>query len=260
MSMEIKHNISIKHINLLATLHSKDEEPSISAFHHLTKDNKRELSSKIGDTIDARMARHVLIVSQWRSGSSFMGDLLNSYPGTFYFFEPILAVNQYVRYDDNSHSANLVANSFKCQPGEQYLKAVAVKHQWLIQKYNFRFWNTCSQSGRSLPPNNLCFSQNGMKQICGLFPIRLIKVLRMRPAAVEKLLQDPELNSTLKVIYLFRDPISIMNSRHKLDWCNFEECSNVTRVCDATEVDRNGVYQLKKKYPGILHILYSSFA
>ena len=29
------------------------------------------------------------LATTWRSGSTFLGDLLNHYPGSFYYFEPL---------------------------------------------------------------------------------------------------------------------------------------------------------------------------
>ena len=44
----------------------------------------------VGDVVPAMHAKHILIVSSWRSGSTFLGDILNHYPGTFYTFEPLI--------------------------------------------------------------------------------------------------------------------------------------------------------------------------
>ena len=43
---------------------------------------------KIGDRILPNKSRNVLIATTFRSGSTFLGDLLNHYPGTFYTYEP----------------------------------------------------------------------------------------------------------------------------------------------------------------------------
>ena len=34
--------------------------------------------------------RRILILTTWRSGSTFLGELLSMIPGTFYSFEPLL--------------------------------------------------------------------------------------------------------------------------------------------------------------------------
>merc|ERR1719420_191885 len=43
----------------------------------------------VGQIIPREKMRKILILTTWRSGSTFLGDLLNHYPGTFYFFEPL---------------------------------------------------------------------------------------------------------------------------------------------------------------------------
>lgn len=45
--------------------------------------------SFLGDSLPPDTAKHVLILTSWRSGSTFLGDILNHYPGTFYTFEPL---------------------------------------------------------------------------------------------------------------------------------------------------------------------------
>ena len=45
--------------------------------------------SFLGDSMPPDAAKHVLILTSWRSGSTFLGDILNHYPGTFYSFEPL---------------------------------------------------------------------------------------------------------------------------------------------------------------------------
>ena len=45
--------------------------------------------SKLGTLISPSKTRHVLIATTWRSGSTFLGDLLSRYPGVFYSFEPL---------------------------------------------------------------------------------------------------------------------------------------------------------------------------
>ena len=44
---------------------------------------------KISDRIPVEKARNILIATSPRFGSTFLGDILNHYPGTFYSFEPL---------------------------------------------------------------------------------------------------------------------------------------------------------------------------
>ena len=86
--------------------------------------------------------------------------------------------------------------------------------------------------------------------MCSLFPIRLIKVVRMHPSAVETLFLLPKFKTSLKIIYLFRDPLNIMNSRMNTPWYQFKKCINVENVCEDMETDMIGAYKLMHKYPG----------
>ena len=40
--------------------------------------------------------QNVLVLSSWRSGSTFTGDMLTHYPGTYYLYEPIWAFHETV--------------------------------------------------------------------------------------------------------------------------------------------------------------------
>ena len=42
--------------------------------------------------------KYILIVSTWRSGSTFFGDLLTQYPGTYYSYEPLQYLSKRVNH------------------------------------------------------------------------------------------------------------------------------------------------------------------
>ena len=52
---------------------------------------------QITNKIPLESARNVLIMTSWRFGSTFLGDLLNHYPGVFYSFEPLHYLSRKVR-------------------------------------------------------------------------------------------------------------------------------------------------------------------
>ena len=53
----------------------------------------------ISDKLPVENARNILVATSWRSGSTFLGDLLNHYPGTYYSFEPIHYIDYRVSFD-----------------------------------------------------------------------------------------------------------------------------------------------------------------
>ena len=95
MSWEFINNSDVKNMLMPRT---REEAPPISslnetlaknpvAFNDILPDHRTDLL--LGDEISPRSAKKILIVTTWRSGSTFLGDLLNHYPGTWYAFEPL---------------------------------------------------------------------------------------------------------------------------------------------------------------------------
>ena len=82
----------------------------------------------------------------------------------------------------------------------------ASKRKFLM-KMNFRLWKSCTASNFT----EGCFDSDLVKKICKMFPIRIIKTVRLRVKYLEELLQHPILR--LKVIVLIRDPRGVMRSR-----------------------------------------------
>ena len=208
---------------------------------------------KIGETIEPNKARHILIATTWRSGSTFLGDLLNRYPGTFYSFEPL-------HYIDHKHGAlrditsqmqpefvDLVTQVFKCKPESGYFVHANKPENRFLFRHNFRVWNVCENL---LMAGSACFMPELYLKTCPIFPIRVIKTVRLRVQETEKLLLDPQLGKTLKVVVLVRDPRGVMNSRSSMDWCKLQTCSDPFTVCKDLQSDVLAAFQLKKKYPG----------
>lgn len=124
-----------------------------------------------------------------------------------------------------------------------YLKHASRSENQFLLKHNFRIWNSCSTL---LPSSVACFMPELMKKSCNLFPIRLIKTVRLRVRFIEELLQQPDLN--LKVIVLVRDPRGVMRSRSHMNWCDQPTCANSSRVCEDLDSDIENSWNLGKKY------------
>ena len=99
-----------------------------------------------------------------------------------------------------SFTKNKVGNTAK-----GYLEH-ASKRQFLM-RMNFRLWKSCTASNFT----EGCFDPGLVKKFCKMFPIRMIKTVRLRVKYLEELLEHPILK--LKVIILIRDPRGVMRSR-----------------------------------------------
>jgi hypothetical protein len=105
-------------------------------------------------------------------------------------------------------------------------------------------WNTCQNL---LPAKAACFLPLFFKTVCPLFPVRIIKTVRMRVMETEAFLKDVRMPN-VKVVVLMRDPRGVMNSRATMDWCANDMCANPEVVCKHMEQDIAAAYALRKRY------------
>ena len=201
----------------------------------------------LGRFIPSRESRNIIIVTRGRSGSSFIGQLLSQYPGTFYSYEPL-----HFRMDEASieEQVRLIKRMFQCIPSYEY-----IQHQkkWPpILGQNSRYRDAC----RALPRGS-CFFPHVYQSSCSLFPIRLIKSIRFPFEQAENLLLDPKVGKTLKIIFLFRDPRGRLQSlKSKVHWCKpynqtINRC-NVSNLCGDLKFQVSEALYVKKKYAGNL--------
>ena len=101
-----------------------------------------------------------------------------------------------------------------------------------------------------LPANSACFMPECYRTTCPLFPIRVIKTVRLRVPYIEALLKDPEISSRLKIVMLTRDPRGVMTSRSAMYWCENPGCSDPEIVCRDLDQDLEAAVRLKQQYPG----------
>ena len=98
-----------------------------------------------------------------------------------------------------------------------------------MKKWNFRYWTTCK---KLLSEKKMCFMSEYLNEVCPLFPIRLIKTVRLQMREIRDLIKDPTMN--LKIIFLVRDPRGSYSSRsEQAKMCTKEElCSNLSVSCN----------------------------
>ena len=226
---------------------------------------------KLGSIIPSSESINILIATRGRSGSSFIGDLLGHYPGTFYSYEPLHFLdfpktNSHKVQTSSEEKSRLIKQVFQCTPSKEY-----VQHQrdWpAILRHNFRYSNACTSVATldnstfwhkygifSSAEKNACYLPDIYSSSCSLFPIRLIKSIRLPFEISEELLLDPKIGKTLKIIFLFRDPRGRLNSlRHKVGWCNpwnptTNPC-NISNLCKELNGLVSEAIAVKTKYPG----------
>ncbi|KAM6937858.1 LOW QUALITY PROTEIN: carbohydrate sulfotransferase 5-like [Xenentodon cancila] len=172
---------------------------------------------------------HVLLLSSWRSGSSFMGQVFSRHPSVFYLMEPAWHVWSKVKEPTarllRMAVRDLMRSIFQCD--------FSVMDSYLPEKHNVSFlfmWShsraLCSPPACPLTPRDQMSSQPQCNQKCdarGLQKVEeacctyshvVLKEVRFfELESLYPLLKDP--NMDLRIIHLVRDPRAVLRSREE---------------------------------------------
>ncbi|OTF83816.1 carbohydrate sulfotransferase 3-like protein [Euroglyphus maynei] len=91
----------------------------------------------------------------------------------------------------------------------------------------------------------ICYDNEFMNDVCRRSRYNIIKTVRLRLRDIELLYDRMSKNSNLRIIYLVRDPRGIYNSRKSMEWCNTDQCQNLTNICNDIREDLNDFDRLK---------------
>ncbi|GBN72836.1 Carbohydrate sulfotransferase 1 [Araneus ventricosus] len=190
---------------------------------------------------------HVLLIAYARTGSSFVGDLLQSLPNTFYHFEPLHFLGNPVLNDSFQEARALLDKVFRCNVSsiDGFLKWQKKHKGYMKFKRSFNYWKECSKK-------NFCYNGSYIDNYCRKRGTIVVKTIRLKlPDAAELFTTHPHLN--LKIIYLTRDPRGSINSRTKFpvsQWCKRDPmCINPNHFCSALGEDLKIVCSLSKERP-----------
>ncbi|CAG9840075.1 unnamed protein product [Diabrotica balteata] len=191
-----------------------------------------------------------IIITTWRSGSTFLGDILNAVPGNYYHYEPLLdyGIVQIRGPPDAKPALETLKSLLNCDYSNLYnYLNFGLSHVYLFT-HNTRLWDQCE-----IYPT-YCWNATFLNKFCKLFPFQSMKSVRLRLALAEKLLQDEDLN--VKVILLVRDPRGTMQSRKHRDWCpGMPDCDQPYNLCRDLVSDYKAAGPLLQIYPDRFRVL-----
>lgn len=186
-----------------------------------------------------------IIVTTWRSGSTFLGDIINAVPGNYYHYEPLLDY-EIIQIRGPPYAQEALQNLKKllsCDytDMEHYLE-YGKNHIYLFT-HNNRLWDQCQ-----VYQQQYCWNAQFLSEFCKLFPFQSMKLVRLRLRLAEELLKDEELG--VRVLLLVRDPRGTLQSRKHRDWCPGQpDCDQPNLLCADMVSDYTAAIRLQKLYP-----------
>lgn len=176
----------------------------------------------------------VLIHTNYRSGSSFFGELFNQHPNVFYSYEPLILQElgyafQQIEILNSTFNCNI---SDASEAKDENKSLAATLRQCRRQNVCFRnrMKNLCSYEFCTQPHSCMgCLRMNSkiLSELCESKSLTAAKVIRLQSLQLLRpLLEDDK--SDIKVIHLVRDPRGIYSSRMKLS----HKSLNMKTTCD----------------------------
>lgn len=196
----------------------------IGMYERLNKFMELDSSaSKFG----SKMRQNILIISDFASGSSFLGEILNQHPQVFYLYEPLKSLEYYRGNRPESVYDTMVTHLlngiFHCNFMElvYYTEFLSFQYSSLRHRLASR-----ALSSPPLCPENLNNPHYSIRMctplrpqaasaICRLHKHTVVKTIRINSIHKLSYLMDSEgpLDYSLKVVHLVRDPRAVLNSR-----------------------------------------------
>ncbi|MCL4149449.1 UNVERIFIED_CONTAM: hypothetical protein GTU68_014028, partial [Idotea baltica] len=142
---------------------------------------------------------------------------------------------------------SLLQGLLKCNYTDKtdYLNFAYGNHEMFVR--NSRLWQMCSTM-----PRFKCYVSENIGKLCSLFPIQVMKLVRVRLSVLAPLMED----KSVKIIWLTRDPRAVINSRtSSVSWCTSKVCKEPKYLCRDLFEDFNTYLKLKNKYPEQIMIL-----
>ena len=184
----------------------------------------------------------VLLVTYFRSGSSYLGDIMQQNWKTFYTFEPLifLTLGYKINQTMTERGLDVIKKVFECD-----FEKIDLEYIKYFAKNNFLMtWNKFLNS---VCHNNstTCSTRRFMSETCRRSRYNLIKSTRLTMDHVEILWKQLK-TQNFHVVFFVRDPRGIWNSRLTRDFCiESKGCTSIELICNEMRDDLKKYEELK---------------
>ncbi|XP_076358861.1 carbohydrate sulfotransferase 4-like [Tachypleus tridentatus] len=235
-------------VTLFLVIYFVTKLPQQTSEGHLTKGLNYQTSAE-----KAHENPRVLLLTYWRSGSTFLGEMLSYYPNTFYRFEPFMYMNLLGHIDSSQalEAVQVLKHLLLCDYTNtpQYFQLVK-KEEWnsdtLLKIKNYSF--PCHAYPKTLCvfrkntrdclryPTEMCLKTDLLEKACRNAKLLVIKIVRLRLRHAIEILKDKKVPN-LHVIHLVRDPRGLIASRKQKRWCITPDCRDPRFLCRSLQDD-----------------------
>lgn len=133
----------------------------------------------------------VIVMTGFRSGSTFIGELISSLPGNFFYYEPIIRFGneKKIRSPPTSIEAiEDIKNLLNCNYYNLDKYIAQGKYFNNPLWYNKPLWSYCQKF------EEYCFNSTFLTRFCGLYPFQTLKIVRMSLELIEEFLANEKYN------------------------------------------------------------------
>ncbi|XP_022658230.1 carbohydrate sulfotransferase 1-like isoform X2 [Varroa destructor] len=205
--------------------------------------------------------RRIVIVAYFRSGSSFLGEILQTPPSSFYHFEPLHISGTHrirkVNISRTGHqiTAYLLQHILRCEFTEipDYVSWLLTYKKGFLMNRNPVLKLACRRNIRK------CRNTEFLEKLCRSRPLQVMKLVRLPLLqTIELIARDPDFTNTTTIVHLVRDPRGIIASRSALGWCQFRCNTLCSEISEDVQVFEN----FKKFFNGVdvIQVKFEEFA